>query len=180
MSVNIRQRFVLWLMGCCILAILLYPPWWRSGRQADRDWFFGALGAKREPPATLPADFFDMRRLGPGSVIDLGRRVKQKYTGAYDDLPDAEVGRRVKAKFPDAYDDFVDVADLLTSRTFRRLPVEEQLRQLRKLDANFNALSPEAQLRVLALSPARPVRSAGIYYPQMATEAGVVLIVGAG
>jgi N12 class adenine-specific DNA methylase/broad specificity phosphatase PhoE len=44
------------------------------------------------------------------TVIDLGRRVKAKYPGAYDDLPDDEVGRRVKAKFPGAYDDFADIA----------------------------------------------------------------------
>lgn len=41
-------------------------------------------------------------------VRELGRRVKAKYPGAYDDLDDADVGRRVKAKYPGAYDDFVD------------------------------------------------------------------------
>lgn len=43
-------------------------------------------------------------------VVNLGRRVKEKYPGLYDDLPDGEVGRRVKAKYPGAYDDFTDTA----------------------------------------------------------------------
>lgn len=41
-------------------------------------------------------------------VAELGRKVKAKYPGAYDDLPDVEVGRKVKAKYPGAYDDFTD------------------------------------------------------------------------
>jgi len=41
-------------------------------------------------------------------VGELGRRVKAKYPGAYDDLTDEDVGRRVKAKYPGAYDDFTD------------------------------------------------------------------------
>lgn len=45
----------------------------------------------------------------PDTIIDLGKKVKAKYPGQYDDLPDAEVGRRVKAKFPGQYDDFADV-----------------------------------------------------------------------
>ncbi len=43
-----------------------------------------------------------------GTVADLGRKVKAKYPGKYDSLPDDEVGRRVKAKYPGAYDGFVD------------------------------------------------------------------------
>jgi hypothetical protein len=38
-------------------------------------------------------------------ISDLGRKVKAKYPGVYDDLPDAEVGRRVRAKYPE-YSDF--------------------------------------------------------------------------
>jgi hypothetical protein len=45
----------------------------------------------------------------PG-IDELGRKVKAKYPGVYDDLPDMEVGKRVKAKFPGSYDDFADVA----------------------------------------------------------------------
>ena len=41
-------------------------------------------------------------------VVLLGRRVKDKYPGVYDDIPDGVLGRKVKAKFPGAYDDFTD------------------------------------------------------------------------
>jgi hypothetical protein len=44
------------------------------------------------------------------TVVDLGKAVKQKYAGAYDDLDDADLGRRVQAKFPGAYDDYAPVA----------------------------------------------------------------------
>lgn len=44
----------------------------------------------------------------PKDVVALGRRVKNKYPGVYDDLPDGVVGQKVKAKFPGAYDDYVD------------------------------------------------------------------------
>lgn len=46
------------------------------------------------------------------TTIDLGQRVKQKYPGVYDDLPDAEVGQRVKTKYPGSYDEFTDVMSL--------------------------------------------------------------------
>lgn len=42
------------------------------------------------------------------TVEDLGRKVKAKYPGKYDDISDAEVGRQVKAQYPNAYDDFVE------------------------------------------------------------------------
>ncbi|HZY74554.1 MAG TPA: hypothetical protein VFE22_15705 [Edaphobacter sp.] len=42
------------------------------------------------------------------TVSDLGQRVKTKYPGAYDDLPDDELGRRVKTKYPGSYDDFTE------------------------------------------------------------------------
>lgn len=42
------------------------------------------------------------------TVEDLGRKVKAKHPGSYDDIPDAELGRKVKAKFPGSYDDFAD------------------------------------------------------------------------
>ena len=41
-------------------------------------------------------------------VSELGRRVKAKNPGAYDDLQDDELGRKVKAKYPGSYDDFAD------------------------------------------------------------------------
>lgn len=42
------------------------------------------------------------------TVQDLGRQVKAKYPGQYDDLDDVSVGQKVKAKFPGSYDDFSD------------------------------------------------------------------------
>lgn len=42
------------------------------------------------------------------TIIDLGRKVKAKYPGQYEDLDDGDLGRRVKAKFPGSYDDFSD------------------------------------------------------------------------
>lgn len=40
------------------------------------------------------------------TISDLGKRVKAKYPGTYDDLADDEVGRKVQSKFPGSYDDF--------------------------------------------------------------------------
>lgn len=42
------------------------------------------------------------------TVEDLGKKVKAKFPGQYDDLSDVDLGTKVKAKFPDAYKDFAD------------------------------------------------------------------------
>jgi hypothetical protein len=42
------------------------------------------------------------------TVADLGRLVKAKHPGAYNDIADAELGRRVQAKYPGSYSDFSD------------------------------------------------------------------------
>jgi hypothetical protein len=42
------------------------------------------------------------------SLSELGKQVKAKYPGQYDDVPDQELGVRVQEKFPGAYDDFKD------------------------------------------------------------------------
>lgn len=47
----------------------------------------------------------------PQTILDLGRIVKQKHP-EYGDLADDEVGRKVKGKFPGAYDDFMDAPQL--------------------------------------------------------------------
>lgn len=62
----------------------------------------------------------------PKTVLDLGRLVKQKYPGMYDDLSDFEVGKRTKEKYPDAYGDYrgggvVDSIVQTTARPFLRL-----------------------------------------------------------
>lgn len=54
------------------------------------------------------------------SVSDLGQKVKAKYPGTYDDLPDDEVGRRVKSRYPGSYDDFVDTAPQQPSQPERK------------------------------------------------------------
>lgn len=41
------------------------------------------------------------------TVEDLGRSLKAKYPGKYDDLSDADLGSRVRAKYP-AYNDYTD------------------------------------------------------------------------
>lgn len=42
------------------------------------------------------------------TINDLGKQVKSKYPGQYDDLSDLELGRRTKAKYPTDYADFAD------------------------------------------------------------------------
>ena len=44
-------------------------------------------------------------------IRELGKKIKAKYPGAYDDLDDAELGNKAKAKFPGAYDDFTDAPE---------------------------------------------------------------------
>jgi len=44
---------------------------------------------------------------GPGTVVDLGRKVKAKYP-QYSQLDDADLGRRIQAKYPE-YANFTDV-----------------------------------------------------------------------
>lgn len=46
----------------------------------------------------------------PETVTDLGKKVKAKYPGQYDDLSDIEVGQKVKSKYPKDYGDFADVS----------------------------------------------------------------------
>jgi len=44
----------------------------------------------------------------PQTTSFLGQKFKEKYPGAYDDVPDDELGRKVKEKYPGAYDNFID------------------------------------------------------------------------
>jgi hypothetical protein len=44
------------------------------------------------------------------TVTDLGKLVKSKYPGQYDDLDDAVLGKMIKAKYPTDYSDFVEEA----------------------------------------------------------------------
>src|SRR5260370_30424547 len=45
------------------------------------------------------------------TIEELGRKVKAKFPGQYDDLGDVELGQRVKAKYPREYGDFTDISD---------------------------------------------------------------------
>lgn len=54
-------------------------------------------------------------------INELGRKVKAKYPGQYDDLADADVGRKVKLKYPGQYDDFTDAAPKAAESAARTL-----------------------------------------------------------
>jgi N12 class adenine-specific DNA methylase len=58
----------------------------------------------------------------PQTVADLGKLVKQKYPGSYDDLADADLGVLVKQKYPGAYDDFADAAPVIPGTEKTGLP----------------------------------------------------------
>lgn len=53
------------------------------------------------------------------TVEELGKKVKSKYAGVYDDLNDRDLGVRVKSKFPGSYDDFEDTALNVTVPTVK-------------------------------------------------------------
>lgn len=53
------------------------------------------------------------------TIRELGRRIKLKTPGAYDDLSDEEVGRLAKAKHPGAYDDYVDEVESSEALVYR-------------------------------------------------------------
>ena len=44
----------------------------------------------------------------PQTIVDLGKLVKSKYPGSYDDMADDQLGQMVKSKYPGSYDDFSD------------------------------------------------------------------------
>lgn len=48
------------------------------------------------------------------NVSDLGRLVKAKYPGSYDDLPDDALGLKIQSRFPGAYDDFAAMPPTIT------------------------------------------------------------------
>lgn len=56
------------------------------------------------------------------TVEDLGKKVKVKYPGSYDDIPDAELGARVKTKHPE-YSDFADMPGSGSMPNLRGTPV---------------------------------------------------------
>lgn len=48
------------------------------------------------------------------TIEDLGKKVKARFPGEYDDLSDVEVGKKIKSKYPDAYQDFVEKRPLFS------------------------------------------------------------------
>lgn len=46
-------------------------------------------------------------------ITELGRRIKAKYPGQYDDLGERDLGLRVQKRYPGAYDDFTDAPENL-------------------------------------------------------------------
>ncbi|MCE5309641.1 MAG: hypothetical protein LLG20_18560 [Acidobacteriales bacterium] len=62
----------------------------------------------------------------PETIVDLGKKIKAKFPGQYDDLADDELGRRTKAKFPGSYDDFADTPKPPTSLS-QKLGIENPI-----------------------------------------------------
>ena len=102
------------------------------------------------------------------SVADLGKMVKAKYPGQYDDLGDADLGSKVKAKFSGSYDDFSDAAD----PTFKGNPA----RNIRQKNMGRPAQAPEPTTispeDIPGMSPASMVGRGLVQAGQGAQEVG--------
>lgn len=71
------------------------------------------------------------------TVLDLGRQVKAKYPGQYDDMEDGVVGSKIKAKYPGSYDDYTEMPtpqevdthfkDYAPSKSWKDHPIREML-----------------------------------------------------
>lgn len=100
------------------------------------------------------------------TLDELGQKVKAKYPGVYDDMPDADVAQKVQAKFPGKYDDFsepsqADFADVTGGSSVQGPPgLGQQLKQS-FVDAgrNIKKYAWDAPLDVLD-RPVRPIREA--------------------
>jgi hypothetical protein len=55
------------------------------------------------------------------NIADLGKAVKQKYPGSYDDVPDAVLGNTIKQKYPKDYGDIESI-----EQTYKKLAPEEK------------------------------------------------------
>lgn len=91
------------------------------------------------------------------TVADLGRMVKQKYPGAYDDLPDDQVGLAVQRKYPGAYDDFTAAAPAAPAAPERSLLQRVGDRFTQALTNNDPANQPPTLFqRVTGRAPNQP------------------------
>jgi hypothetical protein len=52
------------------------------------------------------------------TVKDLGRKIKKKYPGRYDDMPSEEVGMLVKQKYPGQYDDYTNLPSVFSEKQY--------------------------------------------------------------
>lgn len=95
--------------GLILIAVLAAGVWFSNVRSIYQ--------AKTTPPQPQTLTAEDRLQIWRQELRALGRTVKAKYPGAYDDLTDEDVGRRVKAKYPGAYDDFTDTAAAQLSPT---------------------------------------------------------------
>ena len=48
------------------------------------------------------------------AIEELGKKIKAKYPGAYDDMDDRSLALKIQSKYPGAYDDFTDVSPVAT------------------------------------------------------------------
>lgn len=76
------------------------------------------------------------------TLNDLGKAVKAKYPGTYDDIPDAELGRRIQTKYPGAYDNYSGVAGPAAN------PVEKYVEGLGPVEGAVTAFGEAARHRI--------------------------------
>jgi hypothetical protein len=76
------------------------------------------------------------------TVEDLGREIKARHPGEYDDLSDIEVGRRKKARFPGQFDHYIDIQTGLQVQS----PAPIQQRHEENSLASLRVNSPESDL----------------------------------
>ena len=73
------------------------------------------------------------------TVAELGQKVKAKYPGQYDDMPDVLLGQKIKLKFPGQYDDFSDTpADRVAAIKARMPALRQQAQQAQQEAQKLN------------------------------------------
>lgn len=97
----------------------------------------------------------------------LAQKIKAKYPGTYDDIPDAELEQRITAKYPGVYDDLprtdAKAAPAMNFATVngQRVPVEDgPLDAIKGFAQNVNPI-PAVQMVGKALIPEAAARAAG-------------------
>ncbi|MGI8467751.1 MAG: hypothetical protein ACR2N3_04795 [Pyrinomonadaceae bacterium] len=62
------------------------------------------------------------------TVEELGKKIKKKYPGKYDNLSDSDLGRKIKIKFKGKYDQYEDVALAKASSNLPVKPIHNETR----------------------------------------------------